>query len=179
MWGGVLIGRAGRRPLSPRMRLKDGPDSTVCRSCAPVRARPVRSHVKVTGPSALRHRLRASASVSGAAHSIEAEPTSPCSHLAPSPVRAASHRRVVAVLPERARRRRCLLVSVLPPCLRHLLSWWATAGLPRPPHRVARSSPAAPPSLLLPAMPRASLSSSTKVTLGSSAIAEPLPFLLQ
>jgi hypothetical protein len=72
------------------------------RQHAPVRARLVRSHAEVTGLSALRRRLRASAFVSGAAHSIEVEPMSPCSRLAPSPVRAASCRRVAAVLPERA-----------------------------------------------------------------------------
>jgi hypothetical protein len=58
------------------------------RQHAPVRARSVRSHAEVTGPSALRRRLRASASVFGATHSIEAEPTSPCSRLAPSPVKS-------------------------------------------------------------------------------------------
>jgi hypothetical protein len=89
----ALIGRAKRRPLSPCVRLKDGPDST------PFRARPVRSHAG----SPVRARCAAT-SVSGAAHSIEAERTSPCSSLAPLPVRAALHRRVAAVLPERVRR---------------------------------------------------------------------------
>jgi hypothetical protein len=69
----ALIGQEGWHPLSPRVRLKDCPDSAVRRPRAPIRARPVRSHAEVVDPSALHHHLHASASVSGAAHSIEAE----------------------------------------------------------------------------------------------------------
>jgi hypothetical protein len=72
----ALIGQAGQRPLSPRVQLKDGPDSIVRRPRTPVRACPVRIHAEVASPSALRRRLCASASVSGAAHSIEVEPLS-------------------------------------------------------------------------------------------------------
>jgi hypothetical protein len=165
----ALIGRAERRPLSPCVRLKDGPDSTP-------RSEPALS--EATPRSPVRARCDA-ASVFGAVHSIKAEPTSPCSSLAPLSIRAAPRHRVAAVLPERARRRCCLPVSALPPCQHHLLSWGAAAGLPRPLCRVARSSPAAPPSPPLSAMPRAPLSSSTKVALGRSATVEPLPFLLQ
>jgi hypothetical protein len=109
----ALIGRAERHPLSLGVRLKDGPDSTP-------RSEPALS--EATPRSPVRARCTA-ASVFGAAHSIEAEPTSPCSSLAPLLVRAAPRHRVAAVLPERARRRCRLPVSALPPRLHHLLSW--------------------------------------------------------
>jgi cell division septation protein DedD len=65
----ALIGQAGWCPLSLRVWLKGGSHSAIQHPCAPVRARPVRSHAEVDSPSALHHRLCNSTPMSGAAPS--------------------------------------------------------------------------------------------------------------